>query len=143
MENDLNEDTSNSVKFEKILYEEFRAYFQYISNLSDEKMVVLSAIAGKDVFGRGNGHMSIVPIVPVVKDLHSAAGISDQCPLRSPELQIWLKDSSSKYEIQKHAPKFDFAEATPLMYEANFGDTNEKYFLQKLSNWICILVVVS
>ena len=31
MENDLNEDTSNSVKFEKILCEEFRAYFQYIS----------------------------------------------------------------------------------------------------------------
>ena len=74
-------------------------------------MVVLSAIAGKDIFGRGNGHISIVRIVTVVKDLHSAAGISDQCPLTSPELQMWLKDSSSKYEVQKRVPKFDFAEA--------------------------------
>ena len=46
MENFLNEDSSTSVKFEEILYEEIRAYFQYISNPCDEKMVVLSTIAG-------------------------------------------------------------------------------------------------
>ena len=143
MENVLNEDTSNFVKFENILYEELRAYFQYVTNPCDEKMIALSTIAGKDIFGRGNGHMSIAPIVTVVKELHTAAGMSDKCPLTSPELQMWLKDSSSKYEVQKRAPKFDFAEALPLMYEANFGDTNEKCFVQKLRNWICILVVVS
>ena len=143
MENVLNEDTSNFVKFENILYEELRAYFQYVTNPCDEKMIALSTIAGKDIFGRGNGHMSIAPIVTVVKELHTAAGMSDKCPLTSPELQMWLKDSSSKYEVQKRAPKFDFAEALPLMYEANFGDTNEKCFVQKLRNWICTLVVVS
>ena len=106
-------------------------------------MVALSAIADKDIFGRENGHMSIVPIVTVVEDLHSAAGISNQCPLTSPELQMWLKDSSSKYEVQKRVPKFDFAEALPLMYEANFGDTNEECLKTKLEKWICVLVVVS
>ena len=56
---------------------------------------------------------------------------------------MWLKDSSSKYEVQKPATKFDFAEAISLMYEANFGDTNEICFARKLRNSICILVVVS
>ena len=56
---------------------------------------------------------------------------------------MWLKDSSSKYEVQKPATKFDFAEALSLMYEANFGDTNDKFFAQRLRNSICILVVVS
>ena len=81
MENVLNKDSSNYVKFEKILCEELREYFQYISNPCDEKMIALSAIAGKDIFGR-------------------------------------------YYEVQKRARKFDFAEALPLMYEANCGDKN-------------------
>ena len=59
--------------------------------------------------------MSIIPVVTVVtvvQEMHSA----DQCPLTSPEINIWLKDSSAKYEVKKRAPKFDFAEALPLMY---------------------------
>ena len=47
------------------------AYFQYIINTCDEKTVALSAIAGKDIFGRENGHMPILPIVKVVMDLRS------------------------------------------------------------------------
>ena len=148
MLNAMEEKLSNAaigdfVKVEAITPEELRAYLQYITNPTDMKMEALSSIAGKDVFGRGNGHMSIIPVVTVVKEMHSAGGIADQCPLTSPEINIWLKDSSAKYEVKKRAPKFDFAEALPLMYDTNFSDSNECCYLEKLRNWTCILVMVS
>ena len=130
------------VKVEAISPEELRAYLQYITNPIDMKMEALSSIAGYDVFGRGNGHMSIIPVVTVVKEMHFAGGIADQCPLTSPEIQVWLKDSSAKYEVKKRAPKIDFAEALPLMYDSNFCDSNDCCYLEKLRNWTCILVMV-
>ena len=131
------------VQFQPIKYEQLRTYFQYLTNPVEEKMVALSNIAGTDTFGRGNGHMSIVPVITVVKEMHLAAGVAEQSPLSSPELQLWVRDSAAKYEVLKRAPKFDFAESLPLMHEANFGDSNDKCLLEKIRNWTCLLVSVS
>ena len=46
-------------------------------------MIALSEIAGEDIFGRGNGYMSVSPILAVVRDIHSSAGESTNCPLNS------------------------------------------------------------
>ena len=108
----------------------------YLNSFSvEEKMVALSNIAGTDTFGRGNGHMSIVPVITVVKEMHMAAGVAEKCPLSSPELQLWVRDSAAKYEVLKRAPKFDFAESLPLLHEANFGDSNDKCLVEKIRNW--------
>ena len=52
---------SEFVKVEAILPEGLRAYFQYMTNPINVKMDALSRIAGSDIFGRGNGYMSIIP----------------------------------------------------------------------------------
>ena len=70
-------------------------------------MMALSSIAGIDVFGRGNSHMVIAPIITIVRDIHASAGFSEDCPLKSKSLGTWLKDSSAKYEVSKRAPKLD------------------------------------
>ena len=99
-------ENSTFVQFQPIKYEELRTYFQYLTNSVEEKMVALSNIAGMETFGRGNGHLSIVPVITVVKEMHLAAGVAEQCPLTSPELQLWVRDSAAKYEVLKRAPKF-------------------------------------
>ena len=144
MEEVLKEEENLSfVQFQPIKYEQLRTYFQYMTNPMDEKMVALSNIAGTDTFGRGNGHMSIVPVITVVKEMHMAAGVAEKCPLSSPELQLWVRDSAAKYEVLKRAPKFDFAESLPLLHEANFGDSNDMCLVEKIRNWTCLLVSVS
>ena len=68
-------------------------------------MVALSETAGEDIFGRGNGHMSVSPILAVVTDIHSSAGESTNCPLNSKSLSDWMKDSFSRYSVTNRAAK--------------------------------------
>ena len=98
-------------------------------------MIALSNIAGKDIYGRGNSHTSVAPILTIVRNLHTSAGCAE-CPLDSHSLSLWIKDSAAKYEVTARAPKIDFSVTLPLMYEANFSEQNNKCFLEKLRDWV-------
>ena len=83
--------------------------------------------------------MSVAPILTIVRNFHASAGCAE-CPLDSHSLSLWIKDSAAKYEVTSRAPKIDFSVTLPLMYEANFSEQNNKCFLEKLRDWVCILV---
>jgi hypothetical protein len=86
--------------------------------------------------------MTIAPILTIVRDLHASAGFSEQCPLNSQSLKMWLSDSASRYEVMNRAPKIDFAVCLPMMFEANFHESNEKSFIEQLRDWVCILLML-
>ena len=64
----------------------------------------------------------------------------NEYPFDSHSLSLWIKDSAAKYEVTARAPKIDFSVTLPLMYEANFSEQNNRCFLEKLRDWVCILV---